>query len=50
MEKHERKRRRKEENRINIRDYTGGREKLRALQNDWFSHLTERYNGGKNLG
>ena len=40
----------KEENRINIRCYTGGREKLRELQNDWFSHLTERYNGGKKLG
>ena len=40
----------KEENRINTRDYTGGKEKLRALQNDWFSHLTERYNGGKKLG
>jgi len=38
------------ENRLNTRDYTGGRDKLRLLQNDWFNHLTERYNGGKSFG
>lgn len=38
------------ENRLNTRDYTGGREKLRGLQNDYFEHLTKRYAGGKKLG
>lgn len=36
--------------RLNTRDYTGGREKLRGLQNDYFEHLTQRYAGGKKLG
>jgi hypothetical protein len=40
----------REENRLNTRDYTGGREKLRELQNDWFKHLTQRYKGGKSFG
>ena len=38
------------ENRLNTRDYTGGKEKLRGLQNDYFAHLTERYDGGKRFG
>ena len=38
------------ENRLNTRDYTGGKEKLRDLQNDYFEHLTQRYDGGKKLG
>lgn len=38
------------ETRINTRDYTGGRDKLRDLQNDYFEHLTERYDGGKKMG
>jgi Plasmid recombination enzyme len=38
------------ENRLNTRDYTGGKEKLRDLQNAYFEHLTNRYNGGKKLG
>ena len=38
------------ENRLNTRDYTGGKEKLRDLQNDYFEHLTQRYSGGKKLG
>jgi len=38
------------ENRLNTRDYTGGREKLRCLQNDYFEHLTQRYDGGKKFG
>jgi hypothetical protein len=38
------------ENRLNTRDYTGGKEKLRDLQNDYFEHLTHRYSGGKKLG
>ena len=37
------------ESRLNTRDYTGGREKLRGLQNDYFEHLTQRYDGGKSL-
>ncbi len=38
------------ESRLNTRDYTGGREKLRGLQNDYFEHLTQRYDGGKKFG
>jgi hypothetical protein len=34
----------KKENRLNTRDYTGGREKLRDLQNDYFNHIKEKYN------
>lgn len=40
----------KKEARLNTRDYTGGRDKLRELQNDYFEHLTKRYNGGEKLG
>ena len=40
----------KQENRLNTRDYTGGREKLRTLQDDWFNHLIKRYQGGKSFG
>lgn len=32
------------EKRLNARDYTGGREKLRKLQNDYFDFLTTKYN------
>lgn len=38
------------ENRLNTRDYTGGKEKLRDLQNAYFEHLYNHYNGGKKLG
>ena len=31
------------EKRLNARDYTGGREKLRELQNDYFEFLTTKY-------
>lgn len=34
----------KKENRLNTRDYTGGKEKLRGLQNDYFEHIKEKYN------
>lgn len=36
------------EKHLNTRDFTGGREKLRALQDDFFKHLTEHY--GDKLG
>lgn len=35
------------ETRINTRDYTGGRDKLRQLQDDYFKHLCDRYGSGK---
>jgi hypothetical protein len=38
------------EKRLNTRDFTGGREKLRDLQNDYFEYLTKRFDGGKKLG
>lgn len=38
------------EKRLNTREYTGGREKLRKLQDDYFNHLVSRYDGGKRLG
>lgn len=38
------------EKRLNTRDFTGGRDKLRDLQNDYFEFLTQRFDGGKKLG
>ncbi|WP_432223114.1 plasmid recombination protein (plasmid) [Flavobacterium sp. TMP13] len=38
------------EKRLNTRYFTGGREKLRDLQNDYFEYLTKRFDGGKKLG
>jgi len=38
----------RKEKHLNTRDFTGGRDKLRALQDDFFTHLTEFY--GKKLG
>lgn len=35
------------ETRLNTREFTGGRDKLRALQDDYFSHLSERYGVGE---
>ena len=40
----------REETRLNTREYTGGKEKLRKLQNDYFEHLKQRYDGGKKMG
>lgn len=37
------------EKHLNTRDFTGGREKLRGLQDDYFKHLQERY-GDTKLG
>lgn len=36
------------ETRLNTRKFTGGRDKLRALQDDYFKHLSETYGVGKN--
>lgn len=38
------------EKRLNTRSFTGGRDKLRDLQNDYFAYLTKRFDGGKRLG
>lgn len=35
------------EKHLNTREFTGGREKLRGLQDDFFNHLTEKYAGNK---
>jgi hypothetical protein len=35
------------EKRLNVRDHTGGREKLRDLQNGYYEHLVKTYGGGK---
>lgn len=37
----------REETRLNTREFTGGRDKLRKLQDDYFEHLTGRYGEGK---
>tara|TARA_R110000850_G_C9991609_1_gene467093 strand:- start:2748 stop:3668 length:921 start_codon:yes stop_codon:yes gene_type:complete len=36
------------EKRLNVRDHTGGPDKLRDLQNGYFRHLVETYGAGKN--
>lgn len=36
--------------RLNTREFINGRDKLRQLQDDYFQHLCERYNGGEKLG
>lgn len=33
--------------RLNTRPFTGGKEKLRALQDDYYNHLVERYGAGE---
>ena len=35
------------ETRLNTREFTGGRDKLRELQNDYFEHLSKRYGVGE---
>lgn len=35
------------EKRLNVRDHTGGREKLRDLQNGFYEHLVKTYGGGE---
>lgn len=36
----------RKETRLNTREFTGGRDKLRKLQDDYFEHLTGRYGDG----
>lgn len=36
------------EKRLNVRDHTGGPDKLRDLQNGYFRHLVDTYGAGKN--
>lgn len=36
------------ETRLNTREFTGGRDKLRKLQDDYFQHLSDRYGVGEN--
>lgn len=41
----------RKETRLNTRDFTGGRDKLRGLQDDYFQHLGDRYGlQGEKLG
>lgn len=35
------------ETRLNTRKFTGGRDKLRGLQDDYYSHLVQRYGAGE---
>ena len=35
------------ETRLNTRKFTGGRDKLRGLQDDYYNHLVQRYGAGK---
>ena len=37
----------RKETRINTKEFTGGREKLRQLQDDWFNHLVKKYGDGQ---